>query len=118
MRLNKIEAFSKFYFYQILSETAHNEVKQLAQTICLIVLFMPMEAHKLLAVFLVLVRRLVLTFHSSLKYTDHTTHPSDIHIFILIFMSYAQFSVSTIQHIYLHSSKHIVSTYIYGHRTL
>ena len=54
MRLsNKIEASSKIY--QILSESAHNEVKQLSQTICLIVLFMPMEAHKLLAVFLALV---------------------------------------------------------------
>ena len=40
---NNIEAFSKFY--QILSVETHNEVKQLTQTIDLIVLFMPMEAH-------------------------------------------------------------------------
>ena len=44
MRLsNKSTAVSKFY--QILSEETHDEVKQLTQTIYLIVLFMPMEAH-------------------------------------------------------------------------
>ena len=79
----------------------HNEVKRSTQTIKVIVLFVLMGAHtKWLPVFLLFDRCLVLTKSCFTEINLIITHQSDLHIFIVIFISCTRVSVRTIQHIF------------------